>query len=224
MPRCQADVASLTRRTNKWARVQAPSEQWRQRLLKSCLQRFKTSRATSQDERRQARLRIIAEETHRHCVPTGNEQAELAALFDDLEDALSAEREADAGLQQLMEMLQREADEDVEELMDFHERAVRSRGRAEGMDELAEEMVLCPMCSQRDIHVEGGVVSCECGMKVECGTCDNITLPMVRERLGAVMGLHGATCVQRLQFSVQHTFGNFLWARCSACSFECVVL
>lgn len=219
-------MISVTRRAHKWARTHAPSDQWRQRLLKSCVQRMKATRETSLSERRKARMRIVEEETrrlrggHRESYevtsepPSGSaaDEAELLALLEDLDSASAAEqREADNYLQELFESLTRDANDDVAELMDFHEMAS------------SEDALLCPVCSNGFVQVHNGGLYCKCGLRAESGTCGNVTLSLLRERLAQLIYEHSARCPHRLVFETRQTSGRFMWAKCEACSTDCMV-
>lgn len=198
---------SARRRAHKWARTHAQSEQWRERLLKNCLQRMQDTRATTMDERRRVRMQIVAEETVRlregQVISSKDDQAELVALL---------EEESDSNLQHLLDSLVRDTDEDVVELVTVQESMAQ------------DDVVLCPVCCKGRLLVSAGDIGCSCGLHVDCGTCDNVTLPMVSERLAQVVKEHNASCASKLGFGVRNTFGTFLWACCATCRFDCVVL
>lgn len=220
-------MISVTRRAHKWARTHAPSDQWRQRLLKSCVQRMKATREASLSERRKARMRIVEEETRRlrsgnshHCElvtesPSGSafEEAELLALLEDLDSAAAAEqREADEYLQEVFESLTRDANDDVAELIDFHEMAS------------TEDAVLCPVCCNGCLQIHNGCLSCRCGLRAECGAYDNVTPSILRERLAEVISDHSARCPHRLVFEMRLAPGSSLWAKCETCIMECRIV
>lgn len=233
-------------RAFKWARTHGPSEQWRQRLLRTCLQRMKESRAANVCERRKERMRIVEEETKRlHPTTTGahtgtatghnpylnkpeiemsveDDQEELLAVLEDLDQSLQTERleqqrEADDAVRDMLEQLIREVDDDVAHLVDLHE----SSGMGQSHQ---DDFVLCPVCNRSGLVLHNGTLRCACGIQIDCGTEGNVTPAMVRDRLGEVLAQHQAHCTGRLGFGVKQTFGSFLWAVCATCKFECVAL
>lgn len=226
-PSC-TENESVRRRKQKWARTHAPSEQWRHRLLQSCMQRMKDTRTRTLDERRKARARIVAEETHRlqdaaflsdsmdiqnqGCINNVHGQAELLCLLEDLDAMLEAERREHDGGVNVIESLVREADDDVAELIGFHEAMASSDG------------IMCPVCCNACLQVLNKSVSCSCGLFVDCRLYEDVTLSMVRDRLAQTLNEHHNECTRRLKFQMRYMPRQHLWAGCQACPFDCVVL
>lgn len=230
---------SPPRRLHKWARVQAPSAEWRARLLANCVQRVKTSRQEDLQQRRKKRMQIICEEVDRLQSPfnfDGTQNApvltdmQLSTLIDDLEAAIEAEsREAEAVLISEFEALRAESEDDISELVDFHHRVSHPASQH-------GEHVTCPVCVRDVLHVRQGVVFCACGLRLDGGTCDNLTIDIVSERISQTVSEHNAHCQSLPTFQLQNALGKpsnqssdrsipvFLWATCSQCQFESVVL
>ncbi|KAI0557756.1 RPA-interacting protein [Gracilaria domingensis] len=209
------------RRPYKWKRTMAPPEEWRQRLLKQCLHRIKCDRENELRNRRKGRMRIIEEEVAR-LRPQEEflSEDDLEALIADLEAAMDAERreaernliEAEEKMIQDFERLGREQAEFDTELFAFHEQN----------DAADAAQVLCPVCERGKLHVREGVVFCRCGVRIDGGTCDNLTTDIVKERLEQVFAKH-ANCGSSPKFDVRHNFGTFLWAHCR-CGDDLIVL
>lgn len=233
-------------RAFKWARTHGPSDQWRQRLLRNCLQRMKESRSADLAERRKERMRIVEEETKRwhptanstlvsiqngrdnnRCTGNGHasmegDQEELVAILEDLDHALQTERmeqqrESDDAVREVLECVIREIDDDVAQLVDMHEGLSLTPVQR-------DDFVLCPVCNRSGLMLQSGTLYCACGLRVDCGTEGNLTLAVVRNRLSETLTKHQLCCSGRLGFGVRQTFGSFLWASCATCRFESVVL
>lgn len=225
MQGAESELLSVKRRADKWARTHAPSKEWRERLLRTCLERMKTARTATLQDRRKERMRIVLEETARirpaQPEPTSErlerdtaDERELLALLEDWETLIEAEKkEKDERLHNTLESVTKEADDDVAELVHFHQT----------IDNSADDL-LCPVCANGHLAFCEGRILCPCGLQLDCGTCDNVTMPMVRERLAQVVQQHGTQCSRRLYFAVRNTFGQFLWACCTHCRFDIVVL
>lgn len=211
-------------RRHRWSRTRAPSAGWRERLLQKCMERVKAGREAAVALSRQQRYAILAQEAaglrdvDRR--PPALTTGEVNALIDELEAALDAERrEAEQRALRDHQRAAAERDADVRELLDFHRRC--GDGAAPGE-------VLCPVCSRDVLHVQHGVVFCRCGLRLDGGTNDNLTLELVRERLLEVIEEHAkGSCPRRRAptFSCKDRFGfTFMHAYCDACDLDCIVL
>lgn len=211
-------------RRHKWSRTHAPSAGWRGRLLRNCLARVKEEREASVSCARARRFAILAQEASQlrdvdqH--PPELSTEEISMLIDELEAALEAERREDE--QRAIrehQMFLAERDAEVRELVNFHSRF------GEGPRPWD---VLCPVCSVNMLHVQHGVVFCACGLRLDGGTYDNLTLDVVRERLGQVIEEHTRRDCPRNKsptFSRRERFGfTFMHAHCDACELDCIVL
>lgn len=204
--------------------MRAPSAAWRERLLQTCMARVKAEREAQIASTRSRRYAILTQEasTLRDLdrKPPELSTTELNALIEELEAALDAERrEAEERMLREQQMLIAESDEEMRELLRMHRRV--GDGAKEGE-------VLCPVCSVDRLNVREGVVFCRCGLRLDGGTYDNLTLEMVRERLLEVIEEHaGRGCARRRPptFSCREKFGfTFMHAFCDACDLDCIVL
>lgn len=218
-------------RRRTWGRTQAPSDGWRERLLRRCVARVKAGRDGAVGDARRRRTAVLQE-----CrdaddpwdalgdpdeEPRSLTESDVCALLEDLEAALDAEhrREEARELDEYERTLE-EQDADIAELVAFQDRL-----RISSDD---ESSVLCPMCAKDRVHVRNGVVFCSCGLRLDGGTMDNITLDMVRERLAEVITAHGAsecTASHAPMFEQRDLFGfSFLYATCKNCKLDYVAL
>lgn len=145
---------------------------------------------------------------------------ELNALIEELEQALDVERrKEEERMMREQQLLMAESDEEMRELILLHRRM--GDGAREGE-------VLCPVCSVDCLNVREGVVFCRCGLRLDGGTYDNLTLDLVRERLLEVIEEHGRKGCARQRpptFSCREKFGfTFMHAFCDACDLDCIVL
>lgn len=211
-------------RRHKWSRTRAPSAGWRERLLQKCMARVKSERDAAVASCRQVRYAILAEEAATlrdvDSRPPELTSAEVNELIEELEHALEMERrEVEQRMLREHQAVVAERDDDVRELLQFHRRF--GEGAAEGE-------VLCPVCSKDCLHVRHGVVFCNCGLRLDGGTYDNLTLELVRERLLEVIDEHSrGNCLRKKapSFSCKQRFGfTFMHAFCDACNLDCIVL
>lgn len=211
-------------RRHKWSRTRAPCTGWRKRLLQNCIARVKAEREELISGARARRYAILAQEASQ-LREAGEQSPELSteeinALIDELEEALDLERRAaeEMAIREHQKSLA-EGDADVRELVDFHSRFG---------DVTCSSEVFCPLCSRDVLQVRHGVVFCSCGLRLDGGTYDNLTIDVVRERLGQVFEEHTKSrCPQKKSptFSCEERFGfTFMHACCDTCKFDCIVL
>lgn len=211
-------------RRHKWSRTQAPCAEWRKRLLQNCVARVKAEREETVSSARARRLAILAEEAS-HLRNAGNRALELSSdeintLVADLEEAITKERRAaeEAAIREHRQSLA-ETDADLRELVAFHT-------RFEGVS--TSSAVFCPLCTRDVLQVRHGVLFCSCGLRLDGGTYDNLTLDVVRARLAQVLDEHSKRiCCQKgaPSFSCHERFGfTFMHARCDSCRMDSIVL
>lgn len=231
----EEQTRSRPRRVNK--RTAPPSAGWKGRLISRCLERAKQSRESVLSEtRRRATLAREWRESLSQESETWNalsdgstsgrdamgelSEAEMQDLLLQLELALDEERclEEEAlvkAASDLMLSSKAEEDADIAELSMFQERT-----QAVPYD----QFVLCPVCAASALHVAHGVVFCQCGMRVNGGAHENLSLDEVRLRLAMVMEKHATTgCKRTPNFRVQKlplVQYEFLVAECDACDFS----
>lgn len=196
-------MSTTSRRLHKWARVHAPTDQWRQRLLKSCITRMKNNRCAEHDQRRKLRVKLV---TENHENLNAQDQNELLELLEEIDRAENQQME------QIFQSLQLHDDQHIDHLL--------SNNKTDG--------VLCPVCSAGCLELVKGVLGCRgCGLRIECKGCrDGLGVDMVRERLCDVYSAHGdSLCQGNLVFDVRRQdFGEFMWASCDSCKHECIVV
>lgn len=210
-------------RVDKWARTHAPSDQWRQRLLRSCLERMKVARSTSIDERRKQRIQIVAEESSRlqrtdevliHCNPVqkntmnvgsdakvGEDQEDLLVLLEDLDhmmqkEQLEEQREENSAIEDILDSLVHEIDQDIAHLVSLH-----SSSNTVACNH--DNYVLCPICNNAGLAVYNRQICCICGLRVDYTAEDGDILSIVRDRLAHLLMLHSMNCQHRLMFNVR---------------------
>lgn len=142
---------------------------------------------------------------------------EMNGLIEELETELDKEkRERELQMLRDLEEIIRDRDDDVQELVEGY-----GRGAVEGG-------VICPVCERNSLCVRDGVVFCRCGLRLDGGTYDQLTLEMVRQRLLEVIAEHGQRgCYRRRPptFACKERFGfTFMHAYCDACDLDCIVL
>jgi Replication protein A interacting C-terminal len=144
---------------------------------------------------------------------------DLERLVAELEAAVEAERRAEdeaylvAAAESLYLSSQADDDADVAELTAFA--GSLSLGGAE------DGFVLCPVCERAGLVVRHGAVFCSCGMRVNGGDTDNVTLDMVRARLEEVFAAHAKDgCTAKPTFGQDDVLGlgfTFLHVKCGDC-------
>jgi Replication protein A interacting C-terminal len=150
-------------------------------------------------------------------------EGELDALVADLEAAIEAERREEeeeilvAAANELYVTSQADDDADVDELARFQSQI--------DLD-TAQPFVLCPMCERNRLFVRHGTVFCGCGLRINGGTTDNITLDMVHSRLAGVLDEHSSRgCRQKPMFSQRDVLSmgfTFLHVNCNRCEWDAI--
>lgn len=211
-------------RRHKWSRTRAPCAEWRQRLLQNCVARAKVERENLISSARAKRFAILREEAtflrelgHR---PPELSFDEINTLVEELEEALDKERRsAEEHAMQEHQRLLADTDADVRELVAFHTRF---------QEVSTSSNVLCPVCARNILHVQHGVVFCSCGLRLDGGTYDNLTLDVVRARLAQVFEEHATRPCSKSgppTFSCRERFGfTFMHAQCETCGMDSIVL
>lgn len=151
------------------------------------------------------------------------DEKELTALVGELEAALEEERrkEDEAMLisfaNELYLSSQADDDNDLAELEAFE-----SQLRLNDND----LFVLCPVCEKNRLFVNHGTVFCSCGVRINGGAVDNITLDMVRNRLSMLFNDHDQSgCAGKLTFyqhDVLQMGFQFLHVKCQSCELATV--
>lgn len=219
------DLPSIPRRAGKWARIRAPSDSWRQRLLSNCLTRLKTSREEILSSRRATRINILHQEADRarflqtstDSIPPPLTDAELNALADELEQVLQQERqEEETRMLMDVEHARRASADDLAQLVAFHER-----------NQKQEQGVVCPVCGVNKMSIGNGRMRCSCGLDVMMATNAVWTEENVQAKLANVVETHTRICPAQLRFwqdCVPTVQGSFLWTGCVHCGVETIAL
>lgn len=210
-----------TARPFKWKRTLAPPKEWRERLIRNCMDRMKMSRSEEVDRRRKNRLKVIREEAAL-LIPEETTicDEDLESLIADLEEAIDAERrEAEVKFLQEEEKLVYDFEQLGQEMNELDSELFVFQNNRKTDN---ENETLCPVCERGVLHVREGVVFCGCGLRINGGTYDNINSEMVKERLEQVFARH-STCPSSPKFEVRHSFGTFLWATCRCGEEEIVI-
>lgn len=152
------------------------------------------------------------------------DEKELISLVAELEAALEEERRKEeeellvSFANELYLNSQADDDKDIAELEAFD---AQLRLNCEDV------FVLCPVCEKNRLFVNHGTIFCSCGMRINGGTSDNITLDMVRDRLRMVFEQHTSSdCQGKFQFyqnDVLHLGYSFLHVTCDTCGLAEIV-
>jgi hypothetical protein len=153
----------------------------------------------------------------------GISESELDALVADLEAAIDLERRREdeeflvAAANELYVTSQADDDADVHELMTFESQLVL---------DTSQMFVLCPCCEKNRLFVRCGTVFCGCGLRINGGSTDNITLDMVRSRLASLLDAHSLQdCSSKPVFSQKDVLSlgfNFLHVNCKSCDLDAI--
>jgi hypothetical protein len=153
----------------------------------------------------------------------GISESELDVLVADLEAAIELERRREdeeflvAAANELYVTSQADDDADVRELTNFESQLVL---------DASEMFVLCPCCEKSRLFVRCGTVFCGCGLRINGGSTDNITLDMVRSRLASLLEAHSLRdCRSKPVFSQKDVLSlgfNFLHVNCQSCDLDAI--
>lgn len=146
---------------------------------------------------------------------------EISALIAELEASIDEERRKEEQLAldayQQARAQEASAEEDISELFEFQQK----------LNIRDEQFVLCPLCKRDGLHVRNGVVFCACGMRLDGGTFDSVTIDMVKERLAQVLTKHEQSpCTSTQPKFEQRTMlkYSFLHILCDQCHTDEIVL
>lgn len=212
---------------------------WRARIVSRCLSSGEAARAELRDDARRRRRAVISEmRMEEHVREEGIGREVSMGEGDDWEDVGDAE--IDRLVFELEQELERERMAMEEEaLVRAAEEMSVSCGEEAVADAKAEAeaesdvwgmgdggIVICPVCGRGKLGVMHGSVFCKCGIRVNGGAENNITLEMVRERLAGVYSEHaGGGCQGLLVFEARdsHNLGfTFLHVDCRKCKMSSI--
>ncbi len=93
----------------------------------------------------------------------------------------------------------------------------------EGLDKVPTQssLVLCPVCQQSNLLQLKSIVFCGCGMRIDTGPSDGLSLEYIGERLANVLNNHYSTsCTGRPVFETKQLFGGVtnLIMECKVCN------
>ena len=93
----------------------------------------------------------------------------------------------------------------------------------EGFDEIPTQssLVLCPVCQQSNLLQLKAIVFCGCGMRIDTGSSDGLSLEYIGGRLADVLNSHYSTsCSGRPVFETKQLFGGVtnLIMECTTCN------
>lgn len=207
---------------------------WRARIVSRCLSSGAAARAELRDDARRRRRAVISEMQMESLVGEEGIGREVsvgeADCWEDVGDA-----EIDQLVSELEQELERESRAMEEEaLVRAAEEMSVSCGDEAVADAEAEaeadsgvwrmgggEIVVCPVCGRGKLGIMHGFLFCKCGVRVNGGAEDSITLEMVRERLASVYSEHAkGGCQGVLVFEARdsHNLGfTFLHVDCRKC-------
>lgn len=206
--------SNTMRRHRVSARHRAPTRMAREKLLEKVLASARAKRCAAVDARRAAR--VLAK--RRDLFDVDDDFEEPVELTDEQIDTLLAEIEAEVesdrrdAEQAELERYEREGMGEIEELLAFQSLSID------------DSFVKCPACTTGGLLVREGVVVCNCGLRVNCGSLENVTPDIVRQRLADVHTKH-ERCGGMLKFESKHLLDSqFLLMRCFGCNAEEIVL